>query len=152
MLAWLIKACDYHINALPTPPVYGFSPPPPPHRHPAPRYLGTAERELWSRSPPSQRGSVFCYVKSPNPQEGTALHRVRDFPTPASCRARGPDASRTSRRETRPPAPTQVTRGNPKPLSRIVSTIASAERSQPPANAFLSLTFSSQGKFCPRSL
>lgn len=41
-LPGLIKACDYHINALPTPPVDGFTPP----THPAlrPSCLSTRER------------------------------------------------------------------------------------------------------------
>ena len=136
-LPGLIKAGDYHINALPTPPVYGFGRPLP--------------------SPPPPCTPPYLWLRLENPESTgrnrPALSLAKTFlPPPASCRARGPDSS-LSRGETKPPRPP---RGPPgvdlEPLHRSVGGSLSQREANLMWNVFLSLTFYSRGEFCPRSL
>ena len=151
-LPGLIKACDYHINALPTPPVDEF-------RLPAPLHLVirahfSTEERAWTQGPPAQLGSVFCSLKIPNQQEGITLHRAfqKPFLPSAMGRAQGPDLDFShpdGRPNSRPHAGRQVW---PKLHYRYLITSPSQQESNPKGTSSFLLHFYSWGKFCPRHL
>ena len=135
-LPGLIKACDYHINALPTPPVDGF-------RLPAPLHLVicahfSTEERAWT--PGSTCPAGLCFLLLENP-ESTARNRPKTFPPICHGQGSGPCLGLLSSRwETQVPPPCGSPGVTEAPL-RLLDNIACPARIQPHGNIFLSFTF-----------
>lgn len=151
-LPGLIKACDYHINALPTPPVDGF-------RLPAPLHLVirahfSTEETAWT--PGSTCPAGLCFLLLENP-ESTGRNRPapslpKTFPPICHGQGSGPWLGLLSSRwrpNSRPHAGRQVW---PKLHYRYLITSPSQQESNPTGTSSFLLHFYSWGKFCPRRL
>lgn len=116
----LIKACDYHINALPTPPLCGFSPLP---STPPPCTLLSGHGRERALAPESTFPAWLCFLQHEKPKSAGRNHPALSLSLPHTCLLQGSGPwrlPRTCRRETEPPDPQEGHQGRPSKLCSLI--------------------------------